>query len=77
MESNRKTEDLTVQEIGLLLHDLNLSQYGGTFEQEQVDGKMLNDLNKEVLQSHFKMTAFHAHKLKKATTENWRPSIRE
>ena len=77
LESNRKAEDFTVQEIGLLLHELNLSQYGGTFEREQVDGKMLKDLDKEVLESHFGMTSFHAHKLKKATTENWRPSIRD
>ena len=75
IQSNRKTEDLTVQEIKTLLNDLNLGQYGGTFEKEQVDGKMLKELDKDILQSHFKMTPFHAHKLVKATSENWRPTI--
>ena len=77
IEAHRNIEDLTVQEIGLLLHDLNLAQYAGIFEQEQVDGKILRELDKEILQSHFQMTGFHAHKLVKASVENWRPTIRE
>ena len=75
IKSNRKPEDFTVQEVKLLLHDLNLSQYGPQFQSEQVDGKMLKDLDKEMLQSHFNMTPFHALKLTKATVDNWRPTI--
>ena len=75
VEDNKKIEDFTVKEIGMLLSDLNLSQYGGAFEREQVDGRILKDLEKEMLQSHFNMTPFHAHKLKKAVMENWRPTV--
>ncbi|CAB4001868.1 GRB2-associated and regulator of MAPK 2-like isoform X4, partial [Paramuricea clavata] len=75
IEDNKKIEDFTVKEIGMLLSDLNLSQYGGVFEREQVDGRILKDLEKEMLQSHFNMTPFHAHKLKKAAMENWRPTV--
>ena len=64
-----------MREVGLLLRELNLSQYRQAFKQEQVDGQMLKDIiDKESLQSHFEMNEFHAHKLKKALTENWRPS---
>ena len=70
-----KTEDYTVHEVGLLLRELDLSQYRETFKRELVDGRMLKDLDKELLQSHFKMNEFHADKLKKAATENWRPSV--
>ena len=75
MDSHKKTEDLTVQEIGLLLHRLNLSQYAPQFESEMVDGKMMVDLSKDVLEEHFRMSAFHAHKLRKAVSENWRPAV--
>ena len=77
IESSRKVEDLTVHEVGLLLDQLNLSQYRRIFEQEQVDGKMLKDLNKEMLQSCFKMNAFHAKKLEKAIVDNWRPKFHQ
>ena len=50
-------------------------QYAEIFQSEQVDGKMLKDLDKDILQSHFNMTPFHAHKLKKAALENWRPTV--
>ncbi len=59
----------------MLLRDLHLTQYAEIFQKEQVDGKMLKDLDKEILQSHFNMTQFHAHKLKKAVLENWRPTV--
>ncbi|XP_028407265.1 uncharacterized protein LOC114529891 isoform X2 [Dendronephthya gigantea] len=75
IQSSRKTEDLTVHEVKTLLDDLNLGQYSEVFEKEQVDGKILKELDKEILQSHFKMTPFHAHKLIKAISENWRPTI--
>ena len=58
----------------MLLRDLNLMQYAELFQSEQVDGKMLKSLDEEILQSHFKMTPFHAYKLRKAASENWRPT---
>lgn len=64
-----------MRDIRALLNDLSMEQYGEIFEKEQVDGKMLKDLDEEVLQSHFKMVDFHARKLVKAARENWRPAI--
>jgi hypothetical protein len=75
IEDNKKIEDFTVKEVGVLLSDLNLSRYRGAFEREQVDGRILKDLEKGMLQSHFNMTPFHVHKLKKAAMENWRPTV--
>ena len=75
IKSNRKPEDFTVQEVRVFLNELNLGQYGAQFQKEQVDGKMLKDLDQDILQSHFNMTAFHALKLKKAAVDDWRPSI--
>ena len=75
IKSNRKFEDFSVQEVRVLLNELNLGQYAAQFQREQVDGKMLKDLDQDILQSHFSMTAFHALKLKKAAVDDWRPSI--
>ena len=73
----KKVEDFTVNEICNFLKDLNLSQYCDRFTKEQVDGKMLRDLDEKILKSHFKMSSFHTQKLKKAVNENWRPSVGE
>lgn len=64
--------DMTVTGVAELLQSLNLGQYVEQFQLEQVDGKMLKDLDKEILVTHFSMTSFHALKLGKAVEENWR-----
>lgn len=74
-ETLKKVEDLTVAEIGCLLCDLNLGQYRTAFEKEQVDGGMLKELDKNILQTHFNMSVYHAHKLHKAAKAGWRPTM--
>ncbi|XP_028407268.1 uncharacterized protein LOC114529893 [Dendronephthya gigantea] len=72
---DRKTDDLNVKEVRLFLNYLNLGQYGELFEREQVDGKLLKSLTKELLQTHFKMIESHARDLERAARQNWRPAI--
>ncbi|XP_046843083.1 uncharacterized protein LOC124437107 [Xenia sp. Carnegie-2017] len=68
-------KDFSIQDVCSLLREINLEQYEDMFEQKQIDGGLLEDLNEDVLINDFKMPSFHAMKSKKAVMNNWRPLI--
>ncbi|XP_046857854.1 uncharacterized protein LOC124451275 [Xenia sp. Carnegie-2017] len=71
----RSIKDFSNEDVCSLLRELNLEQYEDMFKREQIDGRLLVDMNENMLINDFKMPSFHAMKLRKAVMNNWRPLI--
>ncbi|XP_046857857.1 uncharacterized protein LOC124451278 [Xenia sp. Carnegie-2017] len=63
--------DISVNEVADILRNLNMGQYANIFEDELIDGRLLNELTDSDLES-FNMTALHRTKLMKFVN-GWRP----
>ena len=63
--------DMSVNEVADVLRNLNMGQYANIFEDELIDGRLLNELTDSDLES-FNMTALHRTKLMKFV-KGWRP----
>ena len=63
---------LSVQGVGRVLASLNMACYISTFQQEQIDGEMLMELDETGLQS-LNVSPFHVVKLIKVIS-GWRPN---
>jgi hypothetical protein len=65
--------NLTVTEVGKLMHNIGMGNYAEMFEAELVDGVMLTSMNAESLQS-LNVSSFHITKLLKFIG-GWRPNL--
>ncbi|XP_046858437.1 uncharacterized protein LOC124451889 isoform X5 [Xenia sp. Carnegie-2017] len=68
-------KDFSIEDVCSLLRELNLKQYEDMFKKEQIDGRLLVDMNENMLINDCQMSPFHAMKLRKAVMNNWRPLI--
>lgn len=72
-------EDLSLLDcaaVGQCLTLLHLSKHRSIFEQEQIDGRLLIDLDVDILQKEFAFSKFEALKLDKFI-RGWRPNANE
>ncbi|XP_072349075.1 uncharacterized protein [Scyliorhinus torazame] len=63
---------LSVDEVCDCLQLLNLGKYIETFQSEQIDGHLLSDLNRDIMQNTFGMNYFHVIKMIRFR-DGWRP----
>lgn len=73
--SQERLKDLSVSEVCQWLTKLGLSQYIDTFEQESVDGKLLLDLDTEMMQDLGISNSVHRKKLIKFIQDGWIPKV--
>ncbi|XP_060569714.1 uncharacterized protein LOC132728121 isoform X1 [Ruditapes philippinarum] len=65
---------LTIDEVTEYLRRLNLEKYANTFKNEQIDGPMLSDLDKDMLRDDFGMKGVEALRLLKFAKEGHVPN---
>jgi hypothetical protein len=68
-----KLSSLTVEGVGRLLTSLNMTCYAGNFQEEQIDGEILMELDETALKS-LDLKPFHVRKLIKVIA-GWRPNV--
>ena len=71
--SQELRNELTVNEVCEWLTKLGLGQYVETFEQESVDGKLLLDVDEEMMKDLGISNALHRRKLTKFIRDGWIP----
>ncbi|XP_006012116.1 uncharacterized protein LOC102358201 [Latimeria chalumnae] len=71
-EIPKELKDLDIDEVCDCLVLLNMGQYAKAFKQEQIDGQLLFDLDRELMRSDLGMSDFHITKLLRFR-EGWRP----
>ena len=67
---------MTKLEVADCLRLLRLHKYADVFLTEDVDGSLLQELDKDILVSDFGMSTFEAVKLHKFVHDGWRPKLK-
>ncbi len=65
--------DLTVSDVSLCLERLNLGRLVDRFQQDQIDGALLESIDEQILLDDFGLSKFEARKLTKFVKGGWRP----
>jgi hypothetical protein len=74
VKSHADVAKLTIDEVVEYLKRLNLGQYADTFKTEQIDGRMLILLDKDMLKEDFDMKGVEALRLVKFAKEGHVPN---
>ncbi len=70
---SRHLSGLSVKGVAKILCVLDLERYAGTFEEELIDGAMLESMDEETLES-IGMNPFHVKRMLRYIN-GWRPNI--
>ena len=72
----KTVQHMTKLEVADCLRLLRLHKYADVFLTEDVDGSLLQELDKDILVSDFGMSTFEAVKLHKFVHDGWRPKLK-
>jgi hypothetical protein len=63
VNSSSDIDSLSVQDLGLYLHIMNIDKYAGQLYDAQIDGTLLKELDEQILIDEFGFKRFEAIKL--------------
>jgi len=77
VNSSSDIDSLSVQDLGLYLHVMNIGQYSGQLSDAQIDGTLLKELDEQILIEEFGFKRFEAIKLMKFARHGYLPKVSE
>jgi len=77
VNSSSDIDSLSVQDLGLYLHMMNIGQYSGQLSDAQIDGTLLKELDEQILIEEFGFKRFEAIKLMKFARHGYLPKVSE
>ena len=77
VNSSSDIDSLSVQDLGLYLHIMNIDKYAGQLSDAQIDGALLKELDEQILIDEFGFKRFEAIKLMRFARNGYLPKDSE
>ena len=77
VNSSSDIDSLSVQDLGLYLHIMNIGQYSGQLSDAQIDGTLLKEMDEQILIEDFGFKRFEAITLMNFARDGYLPNVKE